>query len=72
MLKFFSSQAKVGDELDVIKGFTPENPNFLTVTRVEVLKVQLNEEEDRFLVKVRKTKSLVVDNYDDKNKFCMV
>lgn len=61
-----SQQVKEGDEVDVIKGINVNNPNFLTVGRVEVLSVKPKGES--FLVKLRKSKSLTIENYQDEWK----
>lgn len=61
-----SVQVEVGDEIDVIRGPNPNNPNFLTVARVEILSAK--EKEDSISVKLRRSKSLTVENYDEKWK----
>lgn len=63
------AQVHVGDEIDVIKGPSPNNPNFLTVARVEILSADENEaKEDGFRVKLRRSKALTVENYVDQFK----
>lgn len=61
-----SAQIDVGDEIDVIRGASPNNPNFLTVARVEVLGAK--EREGSVKVKLRRCKSLTVENYEEKWK----
>ncbi|XP_050533768.1 mitochondrial transcription rescue factor 1 [Daktulosphaira vitifoliae] len=61
-----SHSLDVGDEVDLIKGSSPSNPNFLLVSRVEILSANLDGHE--LLVKLRKFKNLLIDNYPDKWK----
>lgn len=56
-----SEVAQEGDEIDIVKEVNPNNPDLLTVARVEVLSVKPREEG--YKVKVRRCKSLVVENY---------
>lgn len=56
-----SDGVEEGDEIDIIREVNPNNPNLLTVARVEVLGVKPREEG--YKVKVRRCKSLVVENY---------
>ncbi|XP_067002800.2 mitochondrial transcription rescue factor 1 [Anabrus simplex] len=58
-----SAQITDGDEVDVIRGYSPMNPNFLVVSRIEVLSIKAKEET--FSVKMRRSKSLVIENYSD-------
>jgi len=62
-----------GDEVDVIREINQKNPNFLNVSRVEILKFLEDEDDDdsdkKYIVmKVKRTKSLVIENYEDKWK----
>lgn len=51
----------VGDEIDVIRGFSPENPTFLIVSRVTILTA--NAHNDGFNVQLRRFKGLLIENY---------
>ncbi|KAJ8966280.1 hypothetical protein NQ314_003632 [Rhamnusium bicolor] len=62
-----SAHVQEGDEIDVIKGVNMNNPEFLTVARVEVLSA-IGQEES-ISVKLRRCKSLTVENYKDKNRW---
>ncbi|KAK9887347.1 hypothetical protein WA026_022017 [Henosepilachna vigintioctopunctata] len=57
-----SVQVEEGDEIDVIKGPSPSNPQLLLVARVEVLKVKPVEEN--LSIKIRRSKSLLIEHYD--------
>ncbi|KAK5645356.1 hypothetical protein RI129_006656 [Pyrocoelia pectoralis] len=59
-----SDLAQEGDELDIIKSVDITNPNFLNVARVEVL--QIVPKGESFSIRVRRCKSLLVENYEDK------
>ncbi|XP_019870618.2 mitochondrial transcription rescue factor 1 [Aethina tumida] len=61
-----SVTVKEGDEIDVIKGLSVNNPNFLTVARVEVLFAA--EKDENISLKIRRNKSLLIENYEDKWK----
>lgn len=56
----------MGDEVDLIIGPSPNNPDFLIVSRVEVISAKLDGNE--LEVKLRKFKRLLIDNYDNKWK----
>lgn len=56
-----------GDEIDVIKGPSPTNPDFLIVARVEILSAK--GEDDSINVKIRRCKTLTIDNYEGRNKW---
>jgi len=58
-----SLQLHVGDEVDVIRGLSPMNPEFLLVSRIEILSVKAGEEN--IVVKLRRLKSLIVENYSE-------
>lgn len=51
-----------GDEIDIIREVNPNNPNLLTVSRVEILTVK--PKSDGFAVSVRRNKNLLVENYE--------
>lgn len=61
-----SHTIEVGDEVDLIKGPSPNNPDFLLVSRVEVLSAKLDGDE--LYVKLKKYKSLLINNYENKWK----
>lgn len=61
-----SELANEGDEIDVIKGPVLNNPNLLTVARVEVLKV--TPKSETIAIKVRRNKNLMIDKYEDFDK----
>lgn len=61
-----SHTLEVGDEVDLVKGHSPNNPDFLLVSRVEVLSAELDDDE--LEVKLRKFKNLLINNYDNKWK----
>ncbi|KAJ8984773.1 hypothetical protein NQ317_012136 [Molorchus minor] len=54
-----SAHVEEGDEIDVIKGTSINNPDFLTVARIEILSVVPKEES--ISVKLRRCKSLTVE-----------
>jgi hypothetical protein len=58
-----SFQLHVGDEVDVIRGLSPMNPDFLLVSRLQILSVKAGEEN--IIVKIRRFKSLTVENYSE-------
>lgn len=49
-------------EIDVIKGPSPENPDFLLVSRIEIL--QVKAEGLFFILTIRRNKNLTVENYE--------
>ncbi|KAL3268545.1 hypothetical protein HHI36_007654 [Cryptolaemus montrouzieri] len=57
-----SEQVEEGDEIDVLKGPSPNNPELLVVARVEVL--SMKPDDDSIAIKIRRSKSLLVENYD--------
>nr|CAD7592643.1 unnamed protein product [Timema genevievae] len=58
-----SIQVNVGDEIDIIRGPSPLNSDFLIVSRVEVLSA--SENENSISVKLRRSKTLTIENYAD-------
>lgn len=62
-----SAQLEVGDEIDVIRGFSQSNPSHLVVARVSILSV--SEREEGLSVHLRRYKSLLVENYRGPNAF---
>ncbi|KAJ8962465.1 hypothetical protein NQ317_011627 [Molorchus minor] len=62
-----SAHVEEGDEIDVIKGTSINNPDFLTVARIEILSVVPKEES--ISVKLRRCKSLTVENYKGRDSW---
>ncbi|KAJ8910682.1 hypothetical protein NQ315_015390 [Exocentrus adspersus] len=56
-----------GDEIDVIKGSSINNKEFLNVARVEILSAIGNDEN--IAVKVRRSKVLTIENYEGQNRW---
>lgn len=65
LLVFF--QLNEGDEIDVIRGFSQQNPSHLVVSRVVILSA--SEREVGYSVNLRRYKSLLVENYSGANAF---
>lgn len=61
-----SHTLEVGDEVDLVKGPSPNNPDFLLVSRVEILSAKLDGDE--LEIKLKRYKNLLIDNYDNKWK----
>ncbi|RZF43479.1 hypothetical protein LSTR_LSTR001740 [Laodelphax striatellus] len=59
-----SQRLNVGDEVDIIKGINPKNDNLLNISRIEILAVAADEEEDAINVKIRRIKQLSIENYE--------
>lgn len=55
------------DEVDVIKSVNPANPDHLIVARVEILSIRA--EDDKVNIKIRRYKSLAVENYPGSNSW---
>ncbi|XP_039492905.1 mitochondrial transcription rescue factor 1 [Drosophila santomea] len=62
-----SAQLEVGDDIDVIRGFSQSNPSHLVVARVSILSA--SEREEGLSVLLRRYKSLLVENYRGPNAF---
>lgn len=62
-----NSLVNEGDEVDLIKSVSPANPENLIVARVEILSVA--EKPDALDVKVKRWKSLTVENYVGLNRW---
>ncbi|KFB47483.1 AGAP001007-PA-like protein [Anopheles sinensis] len=58
-----STTVDVDDEIDVVRGPSPSNPNHLIVSRVEILSVTPRAEN--IAVVIRRNKSLTIENYSD-------
>ncbi|XP_036673527.2 mitochondrial transcription rescue factor 1 [Drosophila suzukii] len=62
-----SAQLEIGDDIDVIRGFSQTNPSHLVVARVSILSA--SEREEGLSVHLRRYKSLLVENYRGPNAF---
>ncbi|ALC47559.1 CG4884 [Drosophila busckii] len=62
-----SVQLQVGDEIDVIRGFSQTNPSHLVVARVVILSA--GEREDGLNVHLRRYKSMLIENYAGANSY---
>lgn len=60
-----SMQVDVGDEIDVVKSFSPSNPEHLLIARVQLLAT--NEKEEGYRVIMRRFKAIIVENYKGQN-----
>jgi len=58
-----STQARIGDVIDVVRGPSPKNPDFIVVSRVTILSAV--NEQNGFKIKYTRDKSLVIENYED-------
>ncbi|XP_026731571.1 uncharacterized protein C6orf203 homolog [Trichoplusia ni] len=57
-----SASVKLGDEVDVIKMVSPNNPDHLYVARVEIMNI--TPKEDSIQITARRFKHLLIDNYE--------
>ncbi|XP_053699194.1 mitochondrial transcription rescue factor 1 [Sabethes cyaneus] len=57
-----STMLDAGDEVDVVKGVSPTNPDHLIVSRVEILDV--TPKIETISVVMRRHKSLIIENYE--------
>lgn len=62
-MTFLYLQVKIGDEVDVMKMVSPNNPDHLYVSRVEILNIA--PKEDSISITARRFKHLLIDNYED-------
>ncbi|BFF91795.1 mitochondrial transcription rescue factor 1 [Drosophila madeirensis] len=62
-----SVQLNIGDEIDVIRGFSQANPSHLVISRVAILSA--SEREEGLSVHLRRYKSLLIDNYRGADAF---
>lgn len=60
-----SVQMGIGDEVDVIKGVSPQNDEHIVVGRIEIVSAKAKEES--ISVILRKSKSLIIENYPGSN-----
>merc|ERR1739838_259010 len=54
-----------GDEIDIIKGSKPENPDLINVTRVVMDILNYNEDTGKVSVKLRKYNQLLIESPND-------
>ncbi|KXJ76501.1 hypothetical protein RP20_CCG009571 [Aedes albopictus] len=57
-----SAHLDVGDEIDVVRGISPTNPDHLLVSRVEILSA--NPKSETIGVTLRRQKTLVIEDYE--------
>ncbi|CAH0583121.1 unnamed protein product [Chrysodeixis includens] len=57
-----SASVKLGDELDIIKMVSPNNPDHLYVARVEIMNIA--PKEDSIQITARRFKNLLIENYE--------
>ncbi|XP_022225135.1 mitochondrial transcription rescue factor 1 [Drosophila obscura] len=62
-----SVQLDIGDEIDVIRGFSQSNPSHLVISRVAILSA--GEREEGLSVHLRRYKSLLIENYRGADAF---
>lgn len=61
-----SISVKEGDEIDIIKNISSANPDFLIVARIEILSYSATDDKEAIEIKIRRCKTLTVENYKDK------
>ncbi|XP_001660939.2 uncharacterized protein C6orf203 [Aedes aegypti] len=57
-----SAHLDVGDEIDVVRGVSPTNPDHLIVSRVEILAA--NPKSETIGVSLRRQKTLIIEDYE--------
>lgn len=62
-----SLQIREGDEIDVVKSLSPDNPENLIISRIEMLSARVDDNEEHIIVVARRFKSLTVGNYAGAN-----
>lgn len=61
-----SKQLEEGDEIDLIKGVSKNNPEMINVARLVILRVgEYNEETDKLTVMLRRYQNLLIRKYED-------
>ncbi|XP_008468288.1 uncharacterized protein C6orf203 [Diaphorina citri] len=60
-----SHNVSLGDEIDVVKGFSTVNPKFLSVQRVKILGASNPTDDEPMTLKIRRYKNLTIDNYEE-------
>lgn len=62
-----SHNVALGDEIDIVKGFSSSNPKFLIVQRVKILAAAepSDDNNENTALKIRRYKSLTIDNYEE-------
>ena len=56
-----------GDEIDLVRGYNDINPEFLDVSRVQIVSIE-NGDEDRIPVILKSYKLLTIENYPEAYK----
>uniref|UniRef100_A0A182W4Y3 Mitochondrial transcription rescue factor 1 C-terminal domain-containing protein n=1 Tax=Anopheles minimus TaxID=112268 RepID=A0A182W4Y3_9DIPT len=62
-----SAQLEVEDEIDVVRGPSPSNPDHLIVSRVEI--VSVTPRTENLSVTLRRHKSLIIENYKEHGSY---
>uniref|UniRef100_A0A182KFY4 Mitochondrial transcription rescue factor 1 C-terminal domain-containing protein n=1 Tax=Anopheles christyi TaxID=43041 RepID=A0A182KFY4_9DIPT len=62
-----SAQLEVEDEIDVVRGPSPSNPDHLVVSRVEI--VSVTPRTENLSVTLRRHKSLIIENYKEHGSY---
>ncbi|GAB0097661.1 Mitochondrial transcription rescue factor 1 [Sergentomyia squamirostris] len=62
-----SHHVNIGDEIDVVKGFSPTNPDHLNISRVEIVSATPKEESISLIL--RRFKTLLIENYEERNAY---
>lgn len=57
------AQIREGDEVDVVKSFSPDNLENLVISRIEMLSARVDDEEEHIIIVARRFKSLTIENY---------
>ncbi|XP_037950899.1 mitochondrial transcription rescue factor 1 [Teleopsis dalmanni] len=60
-------QLGIGDEIDIIKGFSQSNASHIVISRVIILSAKNREEG--FAVQLRRYKTLLIENYEGLNAY---
>lgn len=62
----FLFQIKIGDEIDLIKDISAQNPDHIIVARIEILSAKPSDDEN-IAVAMRRFKTLTIENYRKEN-----
>uniref|UniRef100_A0A1B0DIQ0 Mitochondrial transcription rescue factor 1 C-terminal domain-containing protein n=1 Tax=Phlebotomus papatasi TaxID=29031 RepID=A0A1B0DIQ0_PHLPP len=62
-----SFHVNIGDEIDLVKSVSPTNPDHLVIGRVEI--VSATPKEDSISVLLRRYKTLIIENYEERNAY---
>lgn len=58
-----SHSVNIGDEIDLVKGESPNNSDHLIISRIEILAA--NPKEESIAVTMKRFKQMLVDKYKD-------